>query len=436
MKSTPHTSSKPALLGGSKAVTLPMPPYPVIGHEEVNAATEVILSRQLSDTGRGPFIRRMEDSYAKFFRAKYCLSLGSGTAAIHSALFAVGVRPGTEVLTCAHTWISGINAILHAGGTPVFCDVKRSTWHIDPAEIARKATPHTRAVIVTHLWGLPADMGPILKVCRKLKIAVVEDVSHAQGSMYKGKYCGTVGDVGALSLQGSKAIVAGEGGCLLTNSNRYYQRAHVPGHHNVRLGKALVAKDIKPFAIAGGAWTYRMPPVCAAIATEQLKKLDSFNAARQANLDRIMARLKRYRFIQWPRIQKGCVRGWYGAPATFDAKRAPISRDTFVAACRAEGVPIGGEGYTDYTQLPLFQDMSVYSQMFVPRHANGVEFKPVKPSEFPNYAALRKTMLLIQIPAIESPLWMDQFADAVDKVMANVAALKAWERNQAKKKRR
>jgi dTDP-4-amino-4,6-dideoxygalactose transaminase len=330
--------------------------------------------------------------------------------------------------------LPAINAIMHAGGTPVFCDVQRDTWHIDPAEIERKATPNTKAVILTHLWGLPADMTPILQVCRKLKLAVIEDVSHAQGSKYKGRYCGTIGDIGAFSLQGSKAIVAGEGGCLLTNNHDYYLRAHVPGHHSMRLGKALKSPAFKPFAIAGGSWTYRMAPVSAAIATAQLRKLDRFNAARQANFDRLYSRLKQYRFIRWPKLHRGSVRGWYGTPAIFDAKKAPISRDTFVEACGAEGSLIGGEGYTDYTQLPLFQDMSIFSQMFVPCHANGVAFRPVRKGELPNYDAIKASTLRFVIPAEETPLLMDQVADTVAKVMANVPALRAWEKRQAKKK--
>jgi hypothetical protein len=107
MKS-PIASAKLALLGGPKAVTIPFPPYPSVGYEEVNAATEAILTRNLSDTGRGPIIKRMEDSFARHFGSRYCLSVCSGTAAIHAGLFAVGVRPGVEVLTCGHTWISAI----------------------------------------------------------------------------------------------------------------------------------------------------------------------------------------------------------------------------------------------------------------------------------------------------------------------------------------
>jgi len=424
-------AKKPLLgiLGGPKTVTFSWPPYPAIDHTEVHAATEVIMSRNLSDCGRGPFTARMEDAYAAYFGSTYCLSCCSGTSAIHAALFAVGVKPGSEVLTCAHNWISGITAILHAGGTPVFCDTAPHAWSIDPKEIARKATPNTKAVIVTHLWGIPADLDPILRACKKLGLPVIEDVSHSHGSRYKGRYCGTIGEVGAFSLQGSKAITAGEGGFLLTDSDLCYQRALVPGHHGVRLG-SLTLDEMKPFAPSGGMWTYRIPTIAAAIATAQLQKLPSLNAARQANFDRLHARLRKYDFITWPRLAPKSVRGWYGTPALFNARKACLSRDTFVKACNAQGIAIGGEGYCDYSQIPLFQDMSVFGQMFVRKHANGVEFKPSPKGSFPNYDVMRQSMLLFSVPHVELPILMDQEADAFDMVIANFPALKKWEKEQ------
>ena len=422
-----------ALVGGQQSVSYPWPPYPVIDHEEVNAATEAILSRALSDVGRGPFIGKMEDNYAAFFGTKYCLSFASGTAAIHGALFALGVHPGAEVLTCNHNWISGITAILHAGGTPVLCDVKPGAFHIDPEEIRRKVTANTRAVIVTHLWGIPADLDPILKLCAKLKLPVVEDVSHAHGSKYKGRYCGTIGDIGAFSLQGSKAIVAGEGGFMLTNSERWYQRAAVPGHHGWRLNQTMTLDEVKPFAAGGGVWTYRIMPVAAAIATAQLRKLPVLNAARQANFDRLHARIGKLPFLSWPKLERGRVRGWYSTPALFNAAKAGIFRDTFCRACQAEGAPVSGEGYCDWSQIPLFQDMKLFSQMFVVRHANGVAFNPVRKGTLPHYEKVRNSMLLFAIPALELPVLMDQYAAAVEKVAANLPALRKFEQNEVKK---
>lgn len=427
-------SEKLAILGGPKTVTLSAPPYPVIGAEEVAGAVNALLTRQLSQVGHGGVVGQMEDAYAAYFGMKYCHSFNSGTAAIHSALFAVGVGPGDEVLTAANTWISGINAICHAGAIPVFCDVKRGAHHLDPAEILRKAGPHTKAVVVTHLWGFPAEMDAILKAARKKGLYVIEDCSHAHGAKYKGKYVGTLGDIGAFSLQGSKAIVAGEGGFLLTNKDLWYQRAMIPGDHGSRLSQELKHKDLECFSHGGGAWTYRIAPVCAAIALAQLGRLKTLNAARQANFDRLQPRLKKSApFIKWPSLAKGSARGWYHTPAYYGYDAKKVSRDTFLQACAAEGAYLGSTGYKNFYTIPLFQDTKLFGQLWAAKHPNGVEFRPVPPGSLKNQEELRGKSLLVPIPAEECLPLMDQIAAAVAKVAANMPALAKYQAAQQKK---
>ena len=421
-------SEQLALLGGPKAVTAAYPPYPVIDHEEVCAATRVVMSRVLSDCGRGEFVAQMEDDFAAYFGVRHALGTVSGTSAIHSALFAVGVRPGDEVLTANHNWISAIMAIFHAGAVPVLCDVKAHSFSIDPAEIRRKVTPNTRAIIATHLWGIPADMDGILQAARECNLPVIEDVSHAHGGKYKGRYLGTLGEVGCFSLQGSKAIIAGEGGFLLTNNERSYQRAMVPGNHPARLGEGMILDEVKPFAPAGGMFMYRVPTLSAAIATAQLKKLAALNAARQANFDRLHARLADVPFICWPQLDEGSVRGWYGTPAFYDETKARgASRDRFVQAVQAEGAALAGEGYCDWSQVPVLHDTALLSQMFVIKHANGVAYTPLPAGALKNNEEVRRTMMLFTIPAHESPLLMEQVAEAIHKVAANLDAVAAYQ---------
>ncbi len=421
-------SEQLALLGGAKTVTLPWPGYPVINHEEVNAAVRVVMSGFLSDCGRGEFIATLEDDFAAYFGARYALGLVSGTAALHSAMFAVGVCPGSEVLIANHNWISPIMAVFQAGAVPVLCDVAPRSFSIDPAEIRRKVTPHTKAIIATHLWGIPAEMDGIMAAARELNLPVIEDVSHAHGGRYKGQYLGTIGDIGCFSLQGSKAMVAGEGGFLLTNAERYFQRAMVPGLHPSRLGEGIIMEEVKPFAAAGGMYMYRMPTISAAIACAQLKKLSTFNAARQANFDRLYAQIGTLPFLSWPVLDEGSVRGWYGTPGFYDETQAcGVSRDRFVAACKAEGMMLLGEGYTDYSQLPTLQDLSLLGQMYTYRYPNGVAYAPISQGTLPHNDEIRRTMLLYSLPAVESPQLMDQCAETIRKVAANLDAVAAYE---------
>jgi len=414
---------KLALLGGAKTVTLSFPPYPMIGPEEVCAVTKTLMNRHLSEVGRGGAVGEMEDAFRDYFGTKHVLSFGSGTDAIHCALFAVGVGPGAEVLTVNNTWISAITAVCHAGGTPVLCDVKRGAFHIDPAEIKRKAGPHTKAVIVTHLWGIPADMDAVLKAARQCGLPVVEDCSHAHGAKYKGKLVGTIGEVGCFSLQGSKAIVAGEGGFLATDNKRFYQRAMIPGHHGGRMGQELTYKDLKPFAAAGGYWKYRASPLGMAIARAQLSKLDGFSAARQANFDRLQKRLKKsVPFIKWPRLAPRSTRGFYGTPALYEYDRKKVSCDLFASACAAEGAGLG-RGYANWYQTPLFQDLKLYGQLWPVEHINGVAYRPLPAGALRNDAELRTKQLIFPMPAVEMPALMDQFAAGIEKVAANMAVL-------------
>ena len=414
-----------ALLNGPKTVTLPWPDYPVIDAEEVCAATRVVMSGSLSEVGRGPFITRMEDALAAFFGVPFVMSCASGTGALHCALFAVGVMPGDEVLIANHNWISAIMAVFHAGAIPVLCDVKAGTYSLDPAEIARKVTPRTKAVIATHLWGLPADMAGILTAARAHGLAVIEDVSHAHGGKYRGEYLGTIGDVGCFSLQGSKAMVAGEGGFLLTKNEYYLERAIIPGQHTRRLASAKMSDDLALFHVAGGMWNYRMHPVAAAIATTQLAKLPAMNAARRANFERLVTGTADIPFLSWPREEPDCERGWYGAPAVYDTARAGgVDRDRFVHACQAEGMAMYGMGYTDWCEAPIMQDLDLLGQLVVTRHTNHAAFTPQPASAFPNTRALLTGMLTFQIPAVDAAPVIDQEIAALHKIADQMAVLR------------
>lgn len=424
-------SSSLALFGGPKAVTLPSPTYPVIGHEEVTGAVRTIMERQMSVTTHAGVVAEMEEAYATYFGSKYCHAYNSGTAAIHSALFGVGVGPGDEVLTASHTWISAITAICHAGAVPVFCDIDPNRGHIDPEEIRRKAGPHTKAVIATHLHGFPADMDAIMAAAREKNLKVIEDVSHAHGGKYKGQYLGTIGDAGCFSLQGSKSIVAGEGGVMVTNDHLCYERSMIPGDHGLRLKSELTLPELEPFTQGGGAWTYRIAPPCAAIAIAQLQRLADLTAIRQANFDQLHARLSRnVPFLRFPQLDEGSQRGWYGTPVHYTFDQEQVSRDLFVRACAAEGVGLIGPGYNNWYSTPLFQDTSLYGQLWHVEHTNGVRYEPIKPGSQVNNEALRSKLIVLPIAAERCEALIDQMADAIEKVAENMDELVTADQEQ------
>jgi len=420
-----------ALLGGKKHVSDHWHcKYPDMGEEEITGAVRTLMRGELSAVGYDGAVGEMQRKYANYFGMRYAHAFNSGTASIHGALFAAGVGPGAEVLTPNNTWISAICAIMHAGGTPIFCDTAPNSQHIDPKEIDRKVTPNTKAVIVTHIWGLPADMTPILKVAKKHKLIVIEDCSHAHGGKYKGKYLGTIGDIGCFSLQGSKGIVAGEGGVMVTNSKLLYERAMVPSFHIARLRKDLTLKSVEPFQDGGGSWTYRIPPVCAAIASAQLDKLETYTQARQANLDRLLAGIGKLSLIRWPKLHRDSRRGFYGTPALYNYEQSKVSRDLFCQAAAAEGVGIRGNGYDNYYQTPIFQDTKLYGQLWPVKHANGVEYKPLAAGALKNNEKLRENQLILNPPHVEMFDMMDEWAEAIRKIASNMDALARHQRKE------
>src|SRR5437870_194391 len=225
-----------ALLGGPPAVRHP---------EALAAATrwawfsqdqrEAVLAA-MERTERNPTLvyeenYALERDFIAYTGATYALAHNNGTSTIHSAYFAVGVQPGDEVLTSAHTWSFQVSQIVALRGIPVFCDVDPQTGCIDPNDIEDKITARTRAIAVVHCYGAVAPMDEVMGVARRHHLAVIEDCSHAHGATYKGRAVGTIGDIGCYSLNASKLVSGLECGVLITNNEDYFNRACVLGHY-------------------------------------------------------------------------------------------------------------------------------------------------------------------------------------------------------------
>jgi dTDP-4-amino-4,6-dideoxygalactose transaminase len=206
-----------AIFGGPRAVRKEAKDgWRRIGFREVKA----ILYSALRDVntvsdGKGP-IERFEKRFAKLCGSKYALVMNSGTATLHSAYFALGIGPGSEVIVPAYTFFATATPLLQLGATPVFCDIDEHTLAADPADVERRITPRTRAIVVVHVWGNPARMDAFRQIADRHKLALVEDCSHAPGASYGGRSVGSWGDVGCFSLQGVKAVSGGEAGVAVT----------------------------------------------------------------------------------------------------------------------------------------------------------------------------------------------------------------------------
>lgn len=217
-------------------------------------------------SSKGKYVSEFENKFAKYIDVQYATSVSNGTVALHLALEALGIGTGDEVIVPTLTYIASVNAIKYTGAEPVFVDSLKDTWQVDPEDIKKKINDKTRAIMVVHLYGHPCDMDSILKIAKDNDLYVIEDCAEAFGTMYKGKYVGTFGDISAFSFFGNKTITTGEGGMVVTNNQTLYQRAcHLKGQGLAKCREYW--HDIIGF-------NYRMTNICAAIGLAQLEQAD------------------------------------------------------------------------------------------------------------------------------------------------------------------
>lgn len=217
-------------------------------------------------SSNGNYIDLFEAAFADFCGVKYAISCCNGTAALHLALMALGVEPEDEVIVPTLTFVATANAVTYCGAHPVFVDSEPGTWNIDPALIEAKITPHTKGIIVVHLYGHPADMDPILSIAHRHGLFVVEDAAEAHGGEYKGQKIGSIGDIATFSFYGNKIITTGEGGMVVTNDYTLASKVHQLKGQGVDLNRRYW------FPIIG--YNYRMTNVAAAIGLAQLEKVE------------------------------------------------------------------------------------------------------------------------------------------------------------------
>jgi 8-amino-3,8-dideoxy-alpha-D-manno-octulosonate transaminase len=282
-------------------------------------------------------VAAFEKEFAKVMGVKYVLGVTSGTASLHCALTALGVGPGDEVILPAWTWYSCYNAILLTGALPVFAETDES-FTMDPEDLERRITAQTKAVMVVHLYGAPANMDAIMAVARRHNIKVLEDCAQAVGAQYKGKRLGSIGDIGAYSFQIHKTITAGEGGAVVTNDPLLYERA--VRFHDLGLLRPPTKATLGGIGMPGGflGTNYRMNEMTGAVMSAQLKKLDTIlDAHRQKS------RVVKDRIRELPGIKLRAANDPEGeigiAVALILAGKE--QRDKFVAAVNAENVMMG-----------------------------------------------------------------------------------------------
>lgn len=306
--------------------------------EEKQELIDVIDSRN-PFRHEGGKVAQFEREYAKYLGAKYVIGVTSGTTALYAAMAALEVGPGDEVICPAWNWYADYDAIVLSGALPVFAEIDES-FGIDPDDIERHITPKTKAIIVAHLQGGVCDMDRIMKIARKHKIRVLEDLAQCVGGKYKGKFLGTIGDIGINSFQLSKTITSGEGGAVMTNDPVLYERAF--RFHDVGIIGRCFNESIGGGVLGSFAsCNFRMSELTAAVLRAQLRKLDTICNGLRSSARKVREGIQDLPGIKFRKT--GCSEGDLGYVVFIDMGNRQ-RRDQFLRALRAEGISAVGPG--------------------------------------------------------------------------------------------
>ena len=415
---TSSAADKPALLGGTPVHTGGWPPWPEWRQSWEPQILEVLRSGQWYRGGGGGKVPEFETAYAKLLGAKRCLATASGTTSLITALHVAGVDAGDEVICSPFTFIATYNAILAHKALPVFADTDPATMTMDPATIESRITDRTRAIVPVHIYGMPCDMDPINAIAKRRGLAVVEDACQAWLAEYRGRKCGTLGDLGCFSFQNSKHLPAGEGGAVTGNSDELLDRCFA--YHNC--GQATGTFHGKGCFTQGV--NYRMQHFQAAMLVQQIDKLVAETAVRRANADYLCEQLKEIPGIAPARLPEGGRAVWHLFPIRYDARQFHgLPRHKFINALAAEGIPahgVYGEQYNDglldeviasrgFRRLWPAERLKAYRESFHELKGN----RQVCATTF----AVPQTVLLAERRA------MDHIVEAIRKVQAHSEAL-------------
>lgn len=336
-----------AINGGNPVTREPFPMWPQFSRETIEAAVEPLVTGKVN-YWTGHYGMEFEQKFAEWNGAKYGISTSSGTSALHTAVAALGIGPGDEVITTSYTFIASSFCICQAGAIPVFADVQRKDHTISPESIESKITDRTRAILVVHLYGNVCEMDPIMEIARKHHLYVIEDCAQAHGAMYKGKKVGTIGDVGCFSFCQSKTFTTGgEGGCVITNNEdlAWECRSFRDHGYDVRTRMRLLElEEALPYIHNRVGFNYRMTEMQSLIGLKELERLDSWNLKnRRRNGEMLIAALRDCPQIQYLPIhnQEGKVNGFWLFPIVLNLDALACDKETFVKALAAEGIPVG-----------------------------------------------------------------------------------------------
>jgi perosamine synthetase len=408
------TAGKPAILGGKAVRTKSFPGWPVWD----KSAEEHILSILRSGNwyrGRGGTVTEFEKKYAELLGVKRCICTMNGTNALLTAMHVLDIGVGDEVIVSPYTFIATYNVVIGSSALPVFADTDPETFQINPDKIEERITKRTRAIMPVHILGLPANMDRILAIAKKHNLIVIEDACQAWLAEWKGKKCGTLGDLGCFSFQNSKHLPIGEGGAVVGNDEEIMDRVH--SYHNCGRPYGCV-KRTSSYPIIGT--NRRMTEYQAAVGLSQIKRLENDTERRNENAHYLTSRIKDIPGILPHKLYEGVTRAAYHLyPFRYKKEHFNnMSRDRFLSALRAEGIPCSG-GYGPQYNDGLIE-AALNSKNFKRSFSKSRLKKYREELHYPDNDQLcKEAVWLSQTLLLGTKSDIDDIADAIQKIYEN-----------------
>nr|WP_218003367.1 DegT/DnrJ/EryC1/StrS family aminotransferase [Nocardia transvalensis] len=378
------------------------------------------LNEGVSIYDRSGIVARLEDALRGYFGTRYAVLTGSGTAALYSMYAACGIGPDDEVIVPAYTFFATVTPLLHLGAVPVLADCD-TNGNLDPHDIPRRITENTKAIVVQHMWGNPAQIGSLRSLAEVYGLQLLEDASHAHGAMIGNQRIGTFGRASAFSMNGPKPLSAGEGGFILTDDEQVYYRILLHGQYNKRCREEIpVSFSLSRYSVTGMGLKHRIHPMGAALALEQLGRLDEYLEGRANIAERICAGLEDLDGIVMPHRDTGIRSSWYGLIIRNEEQELGVPPERLYEALKAEGcIEVDRPGSTcPLNLLPLFQEPGP----LFPQYERTLNYRP---GDFPQAEHVHRTTFKLPVWHRDQdlPIAM-RYVDAFRKVIHHVDELK------------
>ncbi len=320
---------------------------PLIEEEEIQ---EVTASLRAAWLGTGPKVAEFEKRVAAYKGVKHAVAVNSCTAGLHLSCLALGLKPGDEVIVPAMTFCATINAVVHAGATPVLADVQPDTFNIDPESVRRKITPRTRAIMPVHFAGRPCDMEALLGVAEEHRLKIIEDCAHAIETEYHGRKAGMFGQCGVLSFYSTKNIVTGEGGVVLTNDPNVAARIKMLALHGMSQDawKRFSDDGYKHYEVVEIGFKYNMMDLQAAIGMHQIRRVEDYWSRRLKVWEEYNRAFADLPVVLPAPFEPDTRHALHLYTLLIDPAEAGISRDAFIVALHRQNIGTG----VHYRQIP------------------------------------------------------------------------------------